>query len=638
MSLPKIAQNVLLAFVGRLKLLPYHSKESKGAFMDGVRLVKEYIDKNDWRISENANVTYSSQGLNFYLSGALVKDFWLKEVYPPKAAAGHINGQLHIHQLKSALAPYCSGWDLVDLLITGFGHTPGVITSKPPKHLSTALMQLVNFMFCIQNEACGAVAVSNWDTLLAPFVKEDKLSYEQVKQLVQEFVFHMNVPTRSGGQSPFSNITLDITPTKKMKDTPAIVGGIPQDYTYGDVQKEQQMLVRALFEIYLEGDALGRTHTFPIPTIDINGEFPYDADFLEPMWEATAKYGIPYFAGYLNTGRNRDESRSMCCRLNLDLRKINRKGGLFSVNPLTGSIGVISLNLPRIALDSLSVGNDDIAMFLSNVRDWTRESVIALREKRKFLETMTERGLYPMSRFWLRGVKEKSGKYWSQHFSTIGLIGMHEACLNLGIKDGIVSEQGHDLAKQTLDEMLKVINAPEFEDDLVNLEATPAEGSSYRLALKDLKKFGSKAHYSGPKEAPYYTGSTLYPNNADGDIVKIIEHQEDLQSKYTGGTVLHVWLGERISAGGAKAFVKKLMEETKLPYITLAPTFSICSNESCQKNGYISGEHATCPNCGSKTEIYSRVVGYLRPVSTYNPGKKAEFSERKHVDARQIPS
>ncbi|MCX7977503.1 MAG: ribonucleoside triphosphate reductase [Bdellovibrionaceae bacterium] len=594
--------------------------------MNGKDLVTDYIDHKDWQVFENANIQFSAQGLNMYLSGILVKDYWLKEVYPEIVANGHRDGAIHIHNLKSGLTPYCSGWDLADLLISGFGGASKIVSSAPPKHLSTALMQLVNFLYSIQGEVSGAVAISNWDTLLSPFIWADKLDYRQVKQEVQEFIYHMNVPTRAGFQTVFSNITLDILPTEKLAEKPAIVGGVPQDVTYGELKEEREMLIEALFDVLLSGDSAGRPFTFPIITIDINHDFPYDADFLRGLWELTAKYGLPNFANYVTTGRNRDEIRSMCCRLQLDNRRILRKGGVFSSHPLSGSIGVISLNMPHIALEN---GEN----FIREVQRWCELSILGLRAKREFIEKMTERGLYPLARYWLRGVKELTGKYWAQHFSTIGLVGMHEACLNLGIKGGITSTEGHSLAIKTLQAMREVIDSPEFESDLVNLEATPAEGASHRLAVKDIAKFGSRANHSGPREAPYYTGSTLYPNSGDGNLFDQIEHQEPLQALYTGGTVFHFWVGEKIPAEGAKVFVRKVMEKTTLPYITITPIFSICPT-----HGYISGEINTCPTCGQATEVYTRVVGYLRSKDAFNKGKRAEAEERKYVQGQGWPT
>lgn len=590
--------------------------------MDAVALIRQYLDQADWRVWENANIGFSAQGLNLYLSGSAIEEFWLSEVYPQELAEAHRRGYVHIHDLRGPMTVYCTGWDLADLLIKGFGGVSGRVESKPPKHLSTALLQLVNFLFTLQQEAAGAVAVSNWDTLLAPFVREDGLSYHQVKQAVQEFVFNMNVPTRVGAQPPFSNLTLDITPPPGLAKLPAMVGGKPMSYTYGELQEEARMLVRAFFEVMCEGDAKGRPFTFPIPTIDINHEFPWDDPALEPMWEATAKYGIPYFANFLTTGRERDEIRSMCCRLRLDVAKLPRKGGIFASHPLTGSVGVVTINLPRLGYEGKHV--DD---FFSRLREMVRLAAKGLIAKREFVEEMTERGLYPYSRHWLQGVKESQGGYWAQHFLTIGIVGMHEARVNL-LGEGIETEEGKVFARRVLEFLNEEIESLIRDAGyLFNLEATPAEGASHRLARID-KEIHPDIYASGEAPGWYYTQASLLPVDLSWDLFRVLQHQSDLQPLYTGGTVLHIWLGERAPTGeAAKSLIHQIFRNFPLPYVTLTPTFSICP-----VHGYIQGEHARCPQCDRPTEIYSRVVGYLRPVQQWNVGKQEEFKRRHYYD------
>ncbi len=525
----------------------------------------------------------------------------------------------HIHDIRGPLTPYCSGWDLADFLFNGFGGMPGYVRSVPPKHLSTALLQLVNHLFTLQGETAGAVAVSNWDTLLAPFVREDNLNYDQVKQIVQEFVFNMNVPTRVGFQPPFSNISLDIEPSEGMKKKNAVVGGEVKDYTYGECREEMKMLQRAFFEIMLEGDGAGRPFSFPIPTIDINHDFDWGNPVLDPLWESTSKYGIPYFANYINTGMNRDDTRSMCCRLRIDTTKF-KKGSVFASRPLTGSIGVATLNLPRLAL--IGDGYED---FVESVKRMTLLASSALIKKRKYIEDLTERGMYPYTSKWLQGIKDQTGSYWSQHYLTIGVLGMHEALMNLGIEGGI--ESGKDMALDVLKEINKILNMLETTTGFMfNLEATPAEGACYKLARMDRETFGEDAHFSGTEEHPYYTQATMLPANTSfsDDLWGITTHQEELQGQYTGGTVLHLWTGERQMGSNVKNLVRKMFENSGIPYLTITPTFSVC-----ETHGYMSGRHDQCPECGGTCNVYSRVVGYLRPVQQWNDGKRAEFEERR---------
>ncbi|MFH1582400.1 MAG: ribonucleoside triphosphate reductase, partial [bacterium] len=520
------------------------------------------------------------------------------------------------------LSTYCCGWDLYDLILRGFGGVSGKIESKPPKHFRTALGQLVNFFYTLQGESAGALAISSFDTLLAPFVKYDNLDYNRIKQAIQEFLFNMAIPTRVGFQTPFTNITLDITSPSTLANQPVIIGGKPQDETYGDFQEEMNMINQAFYEGMMEGDAKGRPFTFPIPTVNIGKDFDWDSKVLEPLWEATAKYGINYFSNFINSDMKPEDTRSMCCRLKLDNRELlKRGGGLFGSQPLTGSIGVVTINMPRIGY--LSKTKKDFFDRLEKLMDLAKES---LEIKRKALDNFMEKGLYPYSRHYLDGVKKMRGSCWGNHFSTIGLLGMNEALLNF-IEEDTGSARGKKFTIEILDFMRdKLVEYQKETDNLYNLEATPAEGASYRLALKDKEKYPDIIT-AGSKNIPYYTNSTQLPVNYTDDVFEALKLQDDMQCQYTGGTVLHIFLGEKISnPESAKALVKKIFEKFRLPYITLTPTFSICP-----VHGYISGEHFDCPQCTIKQpcEVYSRIVGYLRPVQQWNNGKREEYDKRK---------
>lgn len=584
--------------------------------------VDKYIKELDWEVKENANMTYSLQGLNNYVASYLVKRYWLEKVYPKEIRERVEKGDFHIHDLQT-LGAYCCGWDLYDLLRRGFGGVRGKIQSLPAKHLKTALGQVVNFLYTVQGEVAGAVALSNFDTLLAPFIRYDHLSYSQVKQAMQEFLFNMNVPTRVGFQTPFSNLTLDISPSPVFKDQPVIIGGEPQEEIYGEFQPEMDMLNRAFYEVMMEGDAQGRVFTFPIPTINITPDFPWDKEALNPMWEATIKYGVNYFGNYINSSMDPKDVRSMCCRLRLDKRELYNKGGggLFGAGSLTGSIGVVTINMPRIGY--LSKNKKDFFNRLSENMDLAKQS---LEIKRKTVERLTEQGLYPYCNYWLDSVKKMRDKYWGNHFSTIGLIGMNEALLNFIGKD-IGSRKGRAFALEVMEFMReKLITYQEETGNLYNLEATPGEGTAFRLALKDKNKYPDIIT-AGTEETPYYTNSTQLPVNYTDDPFKALSKQDELQTMYTGGTVSHLFLGERIhDPQQGKKLIKKVFEKFELPYISLTPTFSICPI-----HGYISGEHFECPKCTIKQpcEVYSRVVGYLRPVRQWNDGKQQEFKERK---------
>ena len=584
--------------------------------------VDQYINELDWEVKENANMTYSLQGLNNYIASHLIKKYWLEKIYPPEIRKATLEGDMHLHDLQT-LGAYCCGWDLYDLLLRGFGGVRGKIQSGPPKHLGSALGQIVNFLYSVQGEVAGAVAFSNFDTLLAPFVRYDQLRYEEVKQAMQEFLFNANVPTRVGFQTPFENLTFDISPSPIFANQPVVIGGKPQKETYGEFQKEMDMINQAFYEVMMKGDAHGRVFTFPIPTINITKDFPWQKKELEPMWEATAKYGVNYFGNYINSDMDPKDTRSMCCRLRLNLDELHNRGGggLFGAGSLTGSIGVVTINLPRIGY--LSKGNGEFLTRLGKLMDLAKES---LEIKRKIIEAFTEKGLYPYSKYWLAGIKKMRNQYWNNHFSTIGLIGMNEAVLNF-FKKNIGTPEGQKFALEILDFMReKLIKYQEETGNLYNLEATPAEGTSFRLALKDKEKYPDIIT-AGTKEKPYYTNSSQLPVNYTDDAFEALELQDELQCRYSGGTVNHIFLGERLKdPEQAKNLVKRVFEKFKLPYISLTPTFSICPT-----HGYLSGEHFNCPKCAIKQpcEVYSRIVGYLRPVSQWNDGKQQEFAERK---------
>ncbi|MBL7141968.1 ribonucleoside triphosphate reductase, partial [Patescibacteria group bacterium] len=565
-----------------------------------------------------ANMTYSLQGLNNYISNGATKKYWLDKIYPLEIREAAENGDFHIHDL-GILAPYCVGWNLQDLLLKGFTGVPGKLSSYPAKHLRTALGQLVNFFYTLQGEAAGAIAISSFDTLLAPFIRKDKLTYRQAKQAVQEFLFNCNVPTRVGFQSPFTNVTLDLTPPESLAKLPAIIGGKPQKEVYRDFQKEMNMFNRAFYEIIMEGDAKQRVFSFPIPTINITKGFDWDNPNFKPMWEATAKYGINYFSNFINSELDPEDIRSMCCRLRLNNKELHhRGGGLFGAAPLTGSIGVVTINLPRVGY--LTKTEEEFFAKLEHLMDLAKES---LEIKRKALEGFIEKDLYPYSRFYLSDIKKLRGRYWANHFSTIGLIGMNEALLNF-MGENIASEKGRKFALEVLDFMRqRLVKYQKETKNIYNLEATPGEGTSFRLSKKD-KEVYPKIITAG-KEVPYYTNSTQLPVDYDRDLFKALRLQDKLQTCYSGGTVFHTFLGERIfDYHSVKNLIKKVFEKFHLPYFTLTPTFSICTN-----HGYLNGENFTCPECGEKAEVYSRVVGYLRPVSQWNEGKQEEFKQRE---------
>ncbi|NOZ87414.1 MAG: ribonucleoside triphosphate reductase [Deltaproteobacteria bacterium] len=560
-------------------------RQTSKLWEDAIEAVDDYLDARDWRVNENANMGYSLQGLNNYIASRATSQYWLERVYPPAVAQAHSKGDFHIHDL-GMLSVYCCGWDLMDLLEKGFGGAYGKIRSAPARHLRTALGQAVNFFYTLQGEAAGAQAFSNFDTLLAPFIRVDNLNYEQVKQAIQEFTYNVNVPTRVGFQTPFTNITLDLEPPVHLAGMPAIIGGKPREFTYGDCKHEMNMFNKALCEVLSQGDADGRIFTFPIPTYNISEDLDWDDPGLDDVFKMTAKYGIPYFANYVGSDMKPEDARSMCCRLRLDNRELLRRGGgLFGSSPLTGSIGVVTLNLPRIGY--LAKDESEFFRELTKLADLARDS---LEIKRKALERLTADGLYPYAKHYLEQVFQKSKKYWDNHFSTIGLVGMHEACLNM-LGSGIESFEGRDFSLKVLNFLREKVREYQVETgNLYNLEATPAESTSYRLAKLDADMFGERVLHSGQEE-PYYTNSTHLPVGLTDDLFRALEHQEPLQSAYTGGTVFHAYLGERLDSGEqAKLLVKKVTHSFKIPYFTLTPTFTICP-----VHGYIPGEHFSCP-------------------------------------------
>mgnify|MGYP000928347546 FL=1 len=589
-----------------------------------ISLIDKYLEKLDWQVKENSNMAYSLQGLNNYIASEVSKTYWLNKIYPKNIKEAHLSGDLHMHDLN-LISVYCVGWDLVDLLTEGFTGVPGKVSSKPAKHFRSALGQIVNFFYTLQGEAAGAQAFSNFDTLLAPFIRHDKLKYEEVKQALQEFVFNVNVPTRVGFQTPFTNITMDLTVPNYYKDTPVIIGGKPQDTTYSDYQKEMDILNKAFLEVMTEGDSTGRVFTFPIPTYNITKDFNWENPVIDNLWEASAKYGIPYFSNFINSDMDPSDARSMCCRLRIDNRQLEyRGGGLFGANPLTGSIGVVTLNMPRIGLQTNTKQE-----FLDRVKELMDLAKDSLEIKRKHLERLTDANLYPYTKYYLRNVKEGKGRYWVNHFSTIGLIGMNEAMQNL-LGKSIADKEGKEFSEEVLTFMRNTLSDYQQETgNNYNLEATPGEGTTYRLALLDRAKFNNAIFANGigkDVKTPYYTNSTHVPVNYTDDMFELLDLQDELQTKYTGGTVIHLFLGERApDAKALRSAVKSICKNYRLPYFTFSPSFSICKN-----HGYLNGEQAACEKCGEECEIYSRIVGYLRSISQWNDGKRAEFDMRKH--------
>jgi len=578
-----------------------HSKirNTKNAFEDALTSMKGYLDQMDWRVNENSNMSYSLQGLNNFIVDEITSEHWLQNIYSDEIEKAHKSGNLHIHDL-GLLSIYCVGWDLKDLLLQGFRGVPTKTESKPPKHLKTAFGQVVNFFYSLQGEAAGAQALSNFDTYLAPFIAYDNLSYKEVKQAMQEFIFNINVPTRVGFQSPFTNITMDLKVPKHMQNEFVIIGGEYQDRQFGEFQKEMDMLNKAFAEVMMAGDAKGRMFPFPIPTYSVTEDFDWDNETLDPVWEMTAKYGIPYWNNFINSDMDPEDTRSMCCRLNLDNKELRKRGGgLFGANPLTGSVGVVTLNLPRIAFQSEN--EKEFMERIYELMDIARDS---LEVKRKVLEKLTNQGLYPYSKFYLRDIKKRLNQYWSNHFSTIGLVGMNEALLNLfGVT--IADKEGNEFAEKVLSKMKeRLLEYQKETDNLYNLEATPAEGTSYSLAKKDRERFGNEIICANQERVvagegePYYTNSTQLPVGLTEDVFEALDLQDNLQSSYTGGSSFHAFIGEKLDdIETTKKLVKRIAENYKLPYYSITPTFSICP-----VHGYIPGEHEYCPKCKAEVE------------------------------------
>ena len=570
-----------------------HSKlRDISSLVDSDELIEKYLDRIDWRVKENANMTYSLQGLNNHVASIISSNFWLNKIYPRDIRKAHVYGDIHIHDL-ALLSAYCTGWDLKELLLRGFGGVAGKLNSSPPKHLATALGQLVNFFYTLQGEVAGAIAVASFDVYLAPFIRYDKLTYSEVKQIMQEFLFNMNVPTRVGFQTPFTNVTLDLIPSKILAEEAVIIGGKPIKAKYGDFQKEIDIFNKAFAEVMLEGDAQGRVFSFPIPTYSITRDFNWNNKGLDVIWEMTRKYGIPYFSNFVNSDMKPEDARSMCCRLRLDNRVLRKRGGLFAAHPLTGSIGVVTINLPRIGF--LAKDKTDFKKRLAKMMNLAKRSLLI---KREVVETFTEQGLYPYCRYYLDSVYKRFNKYWKNHFNTIGIVGMNEALENFMGK-GIADPEGKAFAEELMDFMRrKLLAFQRTNKEMFNLEATPAEGTSFRFGQIDKERYPKIKMANGNSlkpngYAPFYTNSTHLPVDYTNDIFEALDHQDSLQTKYNGGTVLHGFLGESLSdINSVKLLVRKIAENYHLPYFTITPTFSICP-----KHGYLRGEHKYCPKC-----------------------------------------
>ena len=590
-------------------------RNMKSTYLDYKDTVNDYIKALDWRVKENSTVTYSVGGLILSNSGAITANYWLSEIYDEEISQAHRNCDIHLHDL-SMLTGYCAGWSLKQLIQEGLGGVPGKITSSPAGHLSTLCNQMVNFLGIMQNEWAGAQAFSSFDTYLAPFVKVDNLSYKEVKQCIQSFVYGVNTPSRWGTQAPFSNITLDWTVPRDLKDLPAIVGGKEMDFTYGDCEAEMAMVNKAFIEIMIEGDANGRGFQYPIPTYSITRDFDWSpTENNRMLFEMTAKYGTPYFSNYINSDMEPSDVRSMCCRLRLDLRELRKKsGGFFGSGESTGSIGVVTINMPRLAY--LAADEEDFFRRLDHMMDIAARS---LKTKRTVITKLLDEGLYPYTKRYL-------GTF-SNHFSTIGLVGMNEAGLNAKwIRADMTHRECQEFTKKVLNHMReRLSDYQEQYGDLYNLEATPAESTSYRLAKHDVAQFPDIITASEAGGTPYYTNSSHLPVGYTDDIFTALDVQDELQTLYTSGTVFHAFLGEKLPDWQAAAnLVKKIAENYRLPYYTISPTYSVCKN-----HGYLSGEHFTCPKCGEKAEVYSRITGYYRPVQNWNAGKTEEYKERR---------
>lgn len=589
--------------------------------VDAAATIDEYLERRDWRINANANQDYSLGGMILNSAGKLTANYWLDEVFSPEAGRAHREGDIHIHDLDM-LSGYCAGWSLRQLLEEGFGGVPGTISSRPPKHFSTACGQVVNFLGTLQNEWAGAQAFSSFDTYMAPFVRLDNLSYEDVLQTMQEFIFNLNVPSRWGTQTPFTNLTFDWVCPDDLKDQVPFIGGEPVEFTYGELREEMDLINRAFLEVMSAGDADGRPFTFPIPTYNITRDFAWDSPNAQALFAMTAKYGLPYFQNFINSDLDPGMIRSMCCRLQLDLRELLKRGnGLFGSAELTGSIGVVTLNCARLGY--LYRGDEE--GLLARVDELVALAVETLERRRAFVQGCLDRGLYPYTKRWLPSL--------DNHFTTIGVNGCNEMIRNF-TSDAydLTDPQGHAQVAHLLDHInARLTQAQEDTGHLYNLEASPAEGATYRLAKEDIRRFPDILH-AGTQEEPYYTNSSQLPVSHTPDPFAALAQQEDLQTKYTGGTVLHLYMGAAMSSGESCAtLVRRALENFRLPYITITPTFSICTD-----HGYLSGEHPECPHCGSATEMWTRVMGYFRPVSSFNTGKKGEFHERVYFDEAHV--
>ncbi len=590
-------------------------RNMKSTILDYKEIVDNYVKLNDWRVKENSTVTYSVGGLILSNSGAITANYWLSEIYDEEIARAHRNADIHIHDL-SMLTGYCAGWSLRQLIEEGLGGIPGKITSSPASHLATLCNQMVNFLGIMQNEWAGAQAFSSFDTYLAPFVKVDNLSYEETKKCIESFIYGVNTPSRWGTQAPFSNITLDWTVPNDLAELPAIVGGKKMDFKYKDCKKEMDMVNRAFIEIMIDGDANGRGFQYPIPTYSITRDFDWsETENNKLLFEMTAKYGTPYFSNYINSDMEPNDVRSMCCRLRLDLRELRKKsGGFFGSGESTGSIGVVTINMPKLAY--LSKDKGEFYRRLDKMMDISARS---LKVKRTIITRLLEEGLYPYTKRYLGS--------FENHFSTIGLLGMNEACLNAAwIQKDMTHEDAQDFTKAVLNHMReRLSDYQEMYGDLYNLEATPAESTTYRLAKHDVEQYPDIITASEPGGTPYYTNSSHLPVSYTEDIFEALDIQDGLQTLYTSGTVFHAFLGEKLpSPQAAASLVRKIAENYRLPYYTMSPTYSVCKN-----HGYIAGEHFQCPLCNEKTEVYSRITGYYRPVQNWNEGKSQEYKERK---------
>ena len=621
-SVEAVLQRAGYAEVAKAYILYRKNREKlrnmSSTILDYKKLVDDYLRVSDWRVKENSTVTYSVGGLILSNSGAITANYWLSEIYDEEIGSAHRNADLHIHDL-SMLTGYCAGWSLKQLIQEGLGGVTGKITSAPAKHLATLCNQMVNFLGIMQNEWAGAQAFSSFDTYLAPFVRMDKLGYNEVKHCVESFVYGVNTPSRWGTQAPFSNITLDWTVPADLAGQPCIVGGKPMSFTYGDCQPEMDMINKAFIEVMIEGDANGRGFQYPIPTYSITKDFDWsETENNRLLFEMTAKYGTPYFSNYINSDMEPSDVRSMCCRLRLDLRELRRKsGGYFGSGESTGSVGVVTINMPRLAY--LSKDEKDFYSRLDKMMDLSARS---LKIKRTVITKLLDAGLYPYTKYYL-------GTF-DNHFSTIGLVGMNEAGLNAKwIRKDMTHPECQEFTKQVLDHMReRLSDYQEQYGDLYNLEATPAESTSYRLAKHDVELYPDIITAAEPGGTPYYTNSSHLPVGYTDDIFAALDIQDDLQTRYTSGTVFHAFLGEKLPSWEAAAnLVRKIAENYKLPYYTLSPTYSVCKN-----HGYLSGEQFKCPHCGEDAEVYSRITGYYRPVQNWNAGKTQEYKERREYN------